>query len=187
MASGGRVHDRELLDALEALAPDKFSGVVWRVGFVSRDPLVGSTHGGRWHPAGAFEGLYTSLDRDGALAEVYFHLSRAPVFSSAEVRLFELRLDDTNVLRLDDLALLRSLGLENAAAGTLNYERSQAIGAAAHFLEHQGILVPSARWPCLNLVLFLDRLNLEGVIVDDGVEVNWPAWKEHTRKPDSNQ
>ena len=98
--------------------------------------------------------------------------------------MFELRLGDIHVLQLDDLKLLRSLGLENSAARTLNYERSQAIGAAAHFLEHQGILVPSARWPCLNLALFLNRLNLNSVTVEHGIEVNWPAWRENTPKLD---
>ena len=71
MANRGRVHDRELLDALEELEPEVFSGVVWRTAFVSRDPLVGSAHGGRWHPRNTFEALYTSLDQDGSLAEIY--------------------------------------------------------------------------------------------------------------------
>ena len=37
-------------------------------------------------------------------------------------------------------------------------ERGQAIAAAAHFLEFDGLIVPSARAPVLNLVLFLDQV-----------------------------
>jgi hypothetical protein len=75
------LYDRDLLDALEALDPEPFSGTAWRTTWVTRDPLIGSTAGGRWHPENSFETLYTSTETDGSLAEVYYHLSRAPVFS----------------------------------------------------------------------------------------------------------
>jgi RES domain len=58
---------------------------------VDRDPLVGNDAGGRWHPANSFEALYTSLEADGSLAEMYYHLSRAPVFASSHMRLHRLR------------------------------------------------------------------------------------------------
>ena len=69
------------------MAPRPFDGIVWRVTWASRDPLARGTGGGRWHPAHAFEALYTSLDENGAMAEIYFHLSKAPVFSSSHVTL----------------------------------------------------------------------------------------------------
>ena len=74
-----RVHDRELLDALEALAPETFDGDVWRVAREGRDALLGASAGGRWSPSGGFEVLYTSLDAEGALAEIGYRLSLEPV------------------------------------------------------------------------------------------------------------
>lgn len=45
--------------------------------------------------------------------------------------------------------------------GTFEYTGTQAIAAAAHFLEFDGLIVPSARASDLNLVLFTERLNVE--------------------------
>jgi len=43
MSSGGRVHDRSVLDALEKLDPEPFDSDVWRVARKGRDPLRGSS------------------------------------------------------------------------------------------------------------------------------------------------
>jgi hypothetical protein len=173
--------DPDLLDALEALDPEPFSGTAWRTTWATRDPLVGSTAGGRWHPENSFEALYTSIELDGSLAEVYFHLSRAPVFSSAHVRLHRLRVETRRTLRLD-LEMLGSLGVEAATYPAMEYSRTREIGAAVHFLEFDSLLVPSPRWPCLNLVLFLDRLDPNSLAVEKVREVNWPAWREKHKR-----
>lgn len=178
-----RVHDRELLDVLEALPAEPYAGDVWRTTWKSRDPLVGSSSGGRWSPSDAYEVLYTSVDPDGSLAEVYYHLSQAPVFSSGEVLQYRLTVELDRMLRLTDTGLMEQLGIEDTLASRLDNEKSQAIGSAARFLDFQGLIVPSARWDCQNLVLFLDRLDLnEAIIVKDNQVINWPAWKEqHTK------
>jgi hypothetical protein len=41
------VHDRAILDALDAIDPEPFAGEVWRVTRKGRDPLRGSTANGR--------------------------------------------------------------------------------------------------------------------------------------------
>ena len=175
-----RVHDRKLLDALE---PEAFSGTAWRTTWATRDPLAGGAAGGRWHPQDSFEALYTNLEADGSLAEVYFHLSRAPVFSSAHVRLHRLRAGTRRTLRLADMAALGRLGIEAARYPAMEYARTREIGAAAHLLEFDGLLVPNARGPCLNLVLFLDRLDPDGrLAVEETADVNWPAWTEARRR-----
>ena len=176
MARAGRVHDRELLDALEALGGEAYRGETWRATWASRHPLTGDG-GGRWHPPGAFEALYTSLEADGALAEVYYHLSRAPVFSSAHMRLNRLRVETERTLRLDRADLAR-LGIDAAVFQSMDYTRSHEIGAAAYLLEFDSMMVPSARGPSLNLVLFLDRLDPDGLQIAETLDVNWPAWKE---------
>ena len=59
---------------------------------------------------------------------------------------------------------------------------SAAACAAAHFLEFDSLLAPSSRWPCLNLVLFLDRVDPERLAVEEVREVNWPAWRERHKR-----
>ena len=66
------VHDRSILDALETIDPERFTGEVWRVTKRGRDPLRGSTANGRWGPSGGeFEVLYTSKEiSSGRLGEL---------------------------------------------------------------------------------------------------------------------
>jgi hypothetical protein len=130
--------------------------------------------------------LYTSRERDGAIAELHFHLSRGqPVFPS-KVRyfLFELQADLESVVDLSDRALLSSLGVDMGRYGRLafqersgEYPRIQDIAEVAHFLDHQGILAPSARWDCDNAVLFCEHV-LPGTIqvVREHGLIDWRAW-----------
>jgi hypothetical protein len=93
------VHDRSILDALEAIDPERFAGEVWRVARKGRDALRGSAANGRWSPSsGEFEVLYTSLERDGALAEIGYRLSLEPVWPSRiehELHLIEVETERT--------------------------------------------------------------------------------------------
>jgi hypothetical protein len=172
-------HDRELLDALERLTAAPFSGDAWRATWATRDPLRGSAAGGRWYPTDSFETLNTSLEPDGAMAETYFHLSRAPVFSSAYLKLHRLHVETVKTLHFADTKSLRPFGIDEATFKQMIYDRTQPIGAAAHFLEFDGMVVPSARWPCSNLILFLDRLDVEAALrVEETMDINWPAWRE---------
>ena len=165
--------DNRLLDAIEAVTPDVFSGVVWHVVREGRDPVSCSRSGGRWDD-GTFDVLYTSLERDGALSEMRFHLSRGqPVIpSQIRFRLFELQVTLGRVLRLEDMAALQKLGLETARYGQMSwqekeaeYPRSQDIGEAAHFLDYDGLLVPSARQACLNAIIFCDRVLPDAIAI----------------------
>jgi hypothetical protein len=132
----------------------------------------------------AFEVLNTSLEPDGALAETYFHLSRAPVFSSAHMKLHRLHVETSKTLRLANVAALAQFGIEEPSYKLMVYERTQSLGAAAHFLEFDGLIVPSARHACLNLILFLDRLDLGAALrVEDTQDINWPAWRERRERP----
>jgi RES domain-containing protein len=173
------VHDPDLLDALEAMEPQSFNTSVWRVTWATRDPLVGGTGGGRWHPPNDFEALYTSMEESGAMAEAYYHLSRAPVFSSSHMKINQLRARTERTLVFDDIASLGPVGIDEEAFRQGDYTRTREIGAAARFLDMDGLIVPSARWSCANLVLFLDRLSeLEMLKVIETRDINWPAWRE---------
>lgn len=182
-----RVRDSDLIEAVEASSREAFDGNVWRVVRTGRDPLQGSSPGGRWDD-GTFDVLYTSQDADGALAEMYFHIMRGqPVFPSEMVfHLFELHVALGRALRLADMAALEKIGVEAGSYGALGfsrkqeeYRRLQEIAEAAHFLDFDGLIVPSARWECRNIVLFTDRVPPEAVkISNDLGTVDWLAWKD---------
>jgi hypothetical protein len=79
-------------------------------------------------------------------------------------RLFELHVTLASCLRLDTLDVLSSLGLQTAAFGQLAYQereqeypRTQEIAEAAHFLGRDGLIVPSARSNCTNVIVFVSR------------------------------
>lgn len=103
--------------------------------------------------------LYTALARDGALAEIHFHLNRQPVFpSKLRSVLHCLSVRTTRTFKIADLEALEGLGVSRDTYQSLGFDRCQEIGDAAQFLGFDGIWAPSARWPCQNLVLFVDRL-----------------------------
>jgi hypothetical protein len=180
MGNAGRVHDRAILDALDALEPAPFTGDVWRVTRTGRDALRGSHAHGRWSPAGEFEVLYTSVEREGALAEVGYRLSLEPVWpSKVRHQIHRLAVRTERTLRIASVAALQPLGVDVARYETFEYAATQAIAAAAHFLEFDGLLVPSARRQFANLVLFLERLAPAGHIeLVETSAVDWQAWKK---------
>jgi RES domain-containing protein len=180
--AGPRLHDRALLDALEAFVTESLEARVWRVTRKDREPLRGSAAGGRWSPIGEFEVLYTSLEREGAVAEIGYRLSLEPVWPSRmdhELHALDVRTERTlRFARLDQLA---PLGVNVARFQTFEYDATQAVAAAAHFLEFDGLIVPSARYQCLNLVLFLDRLGDDRMEVASTEAVDWEDWRRRTR------
>src|SRR5713101_9227717 len=98
MAGLKRVHDRAILDALDAIDPTPFEGRVWSVTPKDREALRGSGTHGRWSPNGEFEVLYTSLERAGALTEIGHRLSLEPVWPSRlqhEIHRIEVRTERT--------------------------------------------------------------------------------------------
>ncbi len=161
------------------MEPRPFAGFVWRVAWAARDPLAGGTGGGRWHFSNDFEVLYTSMEEDGAMAEIYHHLSKAPIFSSSHVTINKLHVTTERTLEFPDVAALAKLGIDEEAFRKGETSRTREVGAAARFLDMDGLIVPSARWPCLNLVLFLDRLPDRAELrVVETRGINWPAWRE---------
>ncbi len=172
-----RARDLALLDALEAHQGVAFEGDVWRIVREERDPLQGYPAGARWDP-GTFDVIYTSLAREGALEEIHFHLTRQPVFPS-KIRsvLHRIAVRTKRTLRLADLAAIEALGVSRETYAELSYARSQEIGDAAAFLGFDGILMPSARWPCQNLVIFTDRFTPADLTVTGSEPVDWNDWR----------
>ena len=182
MAGGGRVHDRAILDTLESLDPENFERTAWRIARKGRDPLRGAIAAGRWNAIGEMEALYTSTEQDGALAEVGYRLSLEPIWpSKIEHQAHQVSIKADNALRLEDLAGLEKPGVDVARYESFEYATTQAIAAAAHFLQFDALIVPSARHTAPNIVLFLDRIQTPPELIGSE-EVDWNEWRARARK-----
>jgi RES domain-containing protein len=179
-----------LVDAIESESPTSFSGIVWRVVTDGFDVLRPGRAGGRWDD-GTFDVLYTSSERDGAIAESWFHASKGqPVIPSRIAkRIYKIEAEIRKVLDLSDMRKLRSFGIDVATYGRIQYSRRseeyptlQQIAEAAHFYEYQAIIVPNARWPTSNVVVFTEHTprNLLTVLEDEPVDLK--RWYETTGK-----
>ena len=174
--------DNNLIDAIEAIDPVEYSGSVWRVVRKGRDPTQCSRSGGRWDD-GTFDVLYTSETREGGIEEMRYHLLRGqPVIpSQVKYRLYEIELALDGSLNLLDIDALGNIGLDISRFGQLSYQerameypRSQDIGEVAQFLDFDGLVVPSARYDCRNVVAFCELLNPESMAsVKDHGKVAW--------------
>lgn len=188
---GSRPHDPDLVDRLASLRSPRFEGVVWRATRFNHDPVAFSHSGGRWAPPSSSQSvpvLYTSMDRDGAIAEMTSWLDLLVPRPTKSILVHRLEVKATDVVTMD-AEMLAQCGVDFAAYGERSYvamgeappSRTQEIGAALSFLGVDGLIVPSARYPCGNLVLF-DNLDNQ-VEVDAAVseEVDWVQWLEAQR------
>ena len=186
MASIRHVRDTALLDVLGAIAARPLTATLLSITRYDRDPLRSSAPKGRWDD-GTIDVLYTSLEADGARAEMYFHIMRGqPMFPSRmEFKLYEIEAKLSRAITLTDRTTLSVLGIDMAAYGTLSHARkdeeytaSQRIGEAAHFLDTDALVVPNARWDCNNTVLLTARIAPVNLLVkQDHGAVDWTDWK----------
>jgi hypothetical protein len=174
-----RAREPDLLDKLDALPRSEYIGRLWRVVREGRAPLQTSRIAGRWE-MGVGDALYTSLDPNGAVAEIDFRLRQEPVFPSRfRAILYELAVELHNVARFDTVDDLRPLGVDVDRYHTKLYHRTQEIGDAAQFLAFTALVAPNARWPCLNLVIYDVRAHEIQVLKEQAID--WSAWRAETR------
>lgn len=171
--------DDRLLDLVGGIEGQAFDGPMWRVVRQGRDVLDGSRGSGRWNTSD-MSVLYGAADPDGAVAEIHFHLHRGESVFPSRMRhdLYELSVRARETLVLADMDQLRRLGVEDARYRELLYTRTQEIAAAAAFLGFDGLIAPSARWDCQNIILFLDAIDLEEVRTISAHRVDWKAWRQ---------
>ncbi len=175
------IHDKELLRRLAAFPMQAFSGQVYRVTTLSRDPLEASANGGRWGLAqNSTPGtpvLYTSMQRDGALAEIASYLVElTPLPRSNPVKVSTIALTASKVIRLQRRDL-EALGIDISRYGTRDYFITQQIGAAMEHLGVDGLIAPSARYDCDNLMIFTAQHDFEEKLeVVSTEEVEWRDW-----------
>ena len=164
------VHDLELLDQLQALEPSPWENTAYRHMVNGYLPERVNSSGARWNPPDV-PALYASLEREGAIAE--FEAKRSlepdPLASRFRVKrrtIYLLRVELRSVLDLTAPEVWRSLGV-----ALLDCEDSirecQAVGAAAEWLQHDGLLVPSARSGSTNLVVYPRRASEDPLEVID--------------------
>jgi RES domain-containing protein len=179
------------LDAIEAEAGRRFAASVWRVVTDGFDPLRPGRAGGRWDD-GTFDVLYTSSERNGALAEAWFHVARGqPIIpSKLSKRIFQIEAELGRVLDLSAEGKLAALGINMATYGQLTYlQRAgeyptlQQLAEIAFFYEYEAIIVPSARWPASNVVIFTERTRPSQITVVGSEPVDLVAWDKTVRGP----
>lgn len=178
------IHDPELTTKLGEFPQEKFEGLVYRATGLGSDPVAASISGGRWAPSSMDEGgvpvLYTSLERDGAIAEVASYLAELTPLPRKAIAVHEMKVSTRRTLTLVR-ADLTTLGIDMARYGERNYEVTQRIGAAINFLEIDGLIAPSARWNCDNLMIFAENHSLnETLETANSEEVDWQRWARDT-------
>ncbi len=171
--------DDRLLDLIGAIDAQIYDGTMWRVVREGRDVVDGSRGSGRWNTS-EMSVLYGAAVPDGAIAEIHFHLNRGQSVFPSRMRhnLHELTVKAQQTLVLADMAQLKQLGVEDSRYRELLYTRTQEISAAAAFLGFDGLIVPSARWDCQNIVLFLEAIDLEDVRTISSKPVDWTQWRK---------
>jgi hypothetical protein len=95
------------------------------------------------------------------------------------VRLLKLSRLETSTSRTLRLARadLATLGVDVTRYGERDYARTQEIGEVSVALGLDGLIAPSARWPCDNLMIFNENLAAgERLQVMDSEEVEWRTW-----------
>lgn len=170
------IHDPDLLDQLDALPKTAFSGEVYRATRQNLDPLASSYSNGRWMRQDGAGVLYTSLAKEGALAEISFHWGQLVPRPTKPVIVHKLSVIAHRTLKLVQVDLA-TLGVPETGYGGVNLPRTQEIGAAVEFLGCDGLIAPCARWSCSNLILFPDRMAEDArleIIASEAVD--WQTW-----------
>lgn len=149
------VHDPALLDRLEGLAARPWQGTVWRHMFADYSPDRPNTSGARWNPRGV-AAIYTSLERETAIAEGDHAIAMQPLRPRAQRIVYEILIRVDAVVDISDPELLRGIGVDENDLAAVPSRACQAVGGAAAWLGLDGLLVPSARSVGANLVIFVN-------------------------------
>jgi RES domain-containing protein len=147
------IHRPELLDALQASPERQLDITAWRHMFGRLPPDVENTRGARWNPSGV-AAIYLSRTREGAIAEGDHAVAVQPLRPKARRVLYEVHLTLDRVFDLTADVDLARVGLTSEDLGDDDFSACQEVGAAVAWLEHDGLLVPSARSSATNLVVY---------------------------------
>lgn len=148
--------DDELIEGIESCAVEARIVNVFRGTWPNANPLVMSQSSGRWSidtvELDGFQVLYTSTTREGAIREVaswrklLTPVPKAPIV----IHSFTLPLHSPVQINLETLG---KLGVDTDNYGSRDYSQTQKIALAAHRMDYDGLIVPSARHPSENVVI----------------------------------
>lgn len=167
--------DPGLLEQLEAYPQRPFDGATNRVVWADKSPIRGSNgKRGRWNsPDGEFEVLNTSFVAEGADTEFEAFWSLFEQRPDRKALNWKLR---SRLKRVVELTYedLEKLGVRQADYQNRDYERTQEISDALNYLGCDGLIVPSARYDCKNLVIYTQNLDKDGFVdEEESREFEW--------------
>lgn len=169
--------DIELVDRLDQKPRLEVTTRVWRVVREGRNPIVGTSAKGRWDD-GTFEVLYTSTEKNVAIEEIYFHLTRQPVFpSKLNLSIVEISIQTKRTLEFPTLASLSEFDITQDIYKSTDYSRCQEIADVSHFLGFDSILAPSARSKGSNLILFMNQIDQCEIEIVETNALNLEEWR----------
>lgn len=133
-----------MLDILQSAAVSAWEGTVYRHMFGSLPAALSNTAGARWN-APPIEAIYTSCERETALAEAEYSIACQPLRPKARRVLYTIRVSLQNVIDLTVPDVLPRLGITDDVLTSTDQSTCRLVGGAVHWLGHDGLLVPSAR------------------------------------------
>lgn len=138
------IYPPDMLDILQSARGSPWSGTVYRHMFGSYPPARGNTTGARWNDTD-LEAIYTSCERETALAEAEYSIAMQPLRPRARRTLYTIKVSLRNVLDLTAPGLLDQLGISGDVLSGTDHSPCRTVGGAVNWLGHDGLLVPSAR------------------------------------------
>ena len=161
------IYPPEMLDTLQSAEVSAWDGTVYRHMFGSHPPARVNVEGARWNAPG-LAAIYTSCERETALAEAEYYISLQPLRPKAKRTLFTIHVLLQKVIDLTARDLIVRLGITEEVISSIDHGPCRTIGSAVHWLGHDGMLVPSARrHNGTNLVIFQQDLAASAFDVTD--------------------
>jgi len=154
------IYRPEMLDLLSA-AVSSWDGTVYRHMFASQPPTRANMGGARWNEPN-LAAIYTSCERETALAEAEYYITLQPLRPRARRTLFSIHVSLSKVIDLTAAGLLAQLGITDDILASIDPAPCRTIGGAVNWLGHGGLLVPSARrLGGTNLVIYQQDLSTD--------------------------
>ena len=150
------IFEREIIQSIERLTTEPFFGVVYRHMFGDLDPFLENRRGARWNPP-EIPAIYTSLEKETALAESEYQISMEPFRPKAKRVIYKFEISLKSVLIADTIDIIKEIGFDITSMEDLKISECQRIGGAVDGLDHDGLLVPSARSEGKNLVIYTNK------------------------------
>lgn len=138
------VFSPHVLDVLQNVKGDSWNGSVYRHMFAGFPPSLQNTRGARWNPQDV-AAIYTSLERETALAEANYRLDLEPLRPKAKRTIYTIRIALRSLVELSGTVLENQLRIDSAVLSGRDLALCQEVGGAVAWLGHDGLVVPSAR------------------------------------------